>query len=141
MPAAKKYPVHLDVGISKEMQVDLTNMAGKRNVPVAELVRNLLTVSLIDDAANAGQVAVRQAVRTEIRQELKRVENRLASLCSKANIAAGTAEFLLQDVLENARSSGTSPEERKRSAGILHDEARKKAIKLLKQSMPENDEN
>jgi hypothetical protein len=141
MPAAKKYPVHLDMGISKEMQADLNIVAAKRNVPVAELVRNLLAASLTDDAANAALVAVRQAVRTEIRQELKRVENRLASLGSKANIAAGTAEFLLQDVLENARSSGTSPEERKRVASMLHDEARKKAINLLKQPIPEDGSN
>ena len=36
--ATKKHPVILNMAISKDLQADLSNMAAKKNVPVAELV-------------------------------------------------------------------------------------------------------
>ncbi len=143
MPTStEKYPAHLRVVISKAMQSDLTSMAKAKNVPVAELVRNLLAASLADESASKGQITVRQAVRAEIRPELKRIADRLGSLGAKAVIAAGTAEHLVSFVLEKAASSGGTPEDRKLMARMLHEEARKKAVMQLKKSLPEeNDEN
>jgi hypothetical protein len=140
MPSkSKRHPVYLRVVISKEMRSDLTSMAAKKNVPVAELVRNLLAASLTDDAASRGQVAVRQAVRAEVRLELKRVADRLGSLGAKAVIAAATVEQLMVDLMERAASSGSTSEERKRMTGILHEDARKKAVMKLKKSIAEDD--
>jgi len=137
VPTTKKYPVELRVSISKEMQLDLTNIAAKRNAPVAELVRKLLSESLSEESASTGQVAVRQAVRAEVRLELKRVADRLGSLGAKSVIAAGTAEQLMVDILEKAASSGGTSEERKRKARMLHEDARKKAVMQLKRSFAE----
>jgi hypothetical protein len=137
VPLTKKYPVHLKVAISKEMQIDLTNMAAKKNVPVAELVRILLSGSLSDEAANNGQVAVRQAVRAEIRLELKSFANRLAMLGAKASIAAGTAENMMVTLFERSIAGDTS--EKQRQAKEIHDTARKKAVSGLKQLGGEED--
>jgi hypothetical protein len=140
MPSnSERHPVYLRVVISKEMRSDLKNMAAKKNVPIAELVRNLLAVSLTDDAASRGQVVVRQAVRAEVKVGLKRVADRLGSLGAKAVIAAATAEQLMVDILERAVSSGSTSEERKCMAGILHEDARKKAVMQLKKSVADDD--
>ncbi len=137
MPITKKYPVDLRAGISREMQTDLINMAAKKNVPVAELVRSLLSGSLSDEAANNGQVAVRQAVRAEIRLELKSFANRLATLGAKASIAAGTTENMMVTLFERSIAGDTS--EKQRQAKEIHDNARKKAVSGLKQPGGEED--
>jgi hypothetical protein len=137
MPITKKYPVDLRVGISREMQTDLNNMAAKKNVPVAELIRSLLSGSLSDEAANNGQVAVRQAVRAEIRLELKSFANRLATLGAKASIAAGTTENMMVTLFERSIAGDTS--EKQRQAKEIHDNARKKAVSGLKQLGGEED--
>jgi hypothetical protein len=137
MPLTKKYPVHLNMAISKEMQVDLANMAVKKNVPVAELVRRLLSESLSEESASAGQVAIRQAVRAEIRSELKSFANRLATLGAKASIAAGTAEHMMVTLFERSIAGDTS--EKQRQAKAIHDEARKKAVSGLKQPVGDED--
>ena len=133
----KKYSVHLNIAISKGMQADLANMAAKKNVPVAELVRKLLSESLLEESASTGQVVIRQAVRAEIRLELKRVENRLAMLGAKASIAAGTTENMMVSLFERSIAGDVS--EKKRQAKEIHDDARKKAVSGLKQPGGEDD--
>jgi hypothetical protein len=130
--ATKKYPVILNMAISREMQTDLSAMAAKKNMPVAELVRYLLATSLSEEAASNGQTVIRQAVRAEIRLELKRVENRLATLGAKACIAASTTENMMVTLFERSIQGDTS--EKKRQAKEIHDNARKKAVSSLKQS-------
>ena len=136
----EKYPVHLRVVISKAMQSDLTCMAKTKNIPVAELVRNLLAASLADESASKGQITVRKAVRAEIRPEFKKIADRLGSLGTKTVIAAGTAEHLMSFILERAVSSGGTPEDRKLMARMMHEEARKKAVMQLKKSIPKEDD-
>ena len=104
---------------------------------VAELVRILLSGSLSDEAANNGQVAVRQAVRAEIRLELKSFANRLATLGAKASIAAGTTENMMVTLFERSIAGDTS--EKQRQAKEIHDNARKKAVSGLKQLGGEED--
>jgi hypothetical protein len=125
------------MAISKDLQTDLSNMAAKKNVPVAELVRTLLSESLSEESASAGQVAIRQAVRAEIRSELKSFANRLATLGAKACIAAGTSEHMLTTLFERSIAGDTS--EKQRQAKEIHDDARKKAVSGLKQPGGEDD--
>jgi hypothetical protein len=135
--ATKKHLVILNMAISKDLQADLSNMAAKKNVPVAELVRTLLSESLSEESASTGQVVIRQAVRAEIRLELKRVENRLATLGAKACIAAGTAENMMVSLFERSIAGDTSGKQRQ--AKEIHDDARKKAVSGLKQPGGEDD--
>ena len=104
---------------------------------VAELVRSLLSGSLSDEAANNGQVAVRQAVRAEIRLASQSFANRLATLGAKASIAAGTTENMMVTLFERSIAGNTS--EKQRQAKEIHDNARKKAVSGLKQPGGEKD--
>jgi predicted DNA-binding ribbon-helix-helix protein len=134
----EKYPAELRVSISKEMQTDLNNMATKRNVPVAELVRTLLSESLSEESASNGQTAIRQAVRAEMKLLLKPIENRLAKLGARASIAAGTTENMVVTLFERSIPGDTS--EKQRQAKEIHNDARKKAVSGLKQSGGEEED-
>ena len=97
----------------------------------------MLSESLSEESASTGQVVIRQAVRAEIRLELKRVENRLATLGAKACIAAGTAENMMVTLFERSIAGDTSGKQRQ--AKEIHDTARKKAVSGLKQPGGEDD--
>ena len=114
-----------------------------RAAAVLPIVQDL-PVGLDPGGADAGvrqdllaQVAIRQAVRAEIRLELKSFANRLAMLGAKASIAAGTAENMMVTLFERSIAGDTS--EKQRQAKAIHDEARKKAVSGLKQPVGDED--
>lgn len=95
LPSRKKnfrqFTVRLDDQTYQQLKVHAVN----RGESMAEIARRLLTESLQTDNAVTSQNVLLSLVRAAVGKELRRTENRLANLSSKAAISAAAAENLL----------------------------------------------
>lgn len=78
----------------------LTNMANRRNESISRVTRRVITQSLQTEVATDAQDALVSIVRKAIALELRKTENRLASLSSKAAITSASTENLVSYVLK-----------------------------------------
>ncbi|MGD0152986.1 MAG: hypothetical protein ABSC17_04370 [Thermacetogeniaceae bacterium] len=128
----------VNVRLSKVLYDQIKSLVATREEAIVEVIRRLLEQGANTEIVAQGLDTITTAIRKTIRAELKSTENRLAALGAKAGIAASTAEQMVADMVEHANSTpGMTPEEKKRQARFLHEEARKKAIALLKKSVEE----
>jgi len=95
LPNRKKnlhqFTVRLDDQTYQQLKVHAVN----RGESMAEIARRLLVESLQTDNAVTSQNVLLSLVRAAVGKELRRTENRLANLSSKAAISAAAAENIL----------------------------------------------
>lgn len=120
MPKTGRFTRYLHFGIDDELHATLRAEAARRGLPVANLVRDLLTYAMAEEAAVEGRDAIDRAVR----RALKPAEERLARLIARAAMAAATAMYLNTQVIADTG---------KHDAVELYQQARKKAAIYLKE--------
>lgn len=91
-----QFTLRLDDQTYRQLKVHAVN----RGESMAEVARRLLIGSLQTDNAVSSQNVLLPLVREAISKELRRSENRLANLSSKAAISAMTSENLLVYILK-----------------------------------------
>ncbi len=123
--------VNLHIRVNEATIDKLAILAGNRNESLASTARRILTAGLDNEIAAQSLNTITAAVRSAIRVELKSTENRLAALGANASIAAGTTENMMFTLFK--RNHGGDEAEKVRYAKEVHEEARKGAIKILKQ--------
>lgn len=100
LPSKKKnlhqFTVRLDDQTYQQLKVHAVN----RGESMAEVTRRLLVDSLQTDNAVTSQNVLLSLVRAAISKELRRSENRLANLSSKAAISAAATENLVVYMLK-----------------------------------------
>jgi hypothetical protein len=130
--------IDLHIKLGKATMDKVITLAGIRRETASSVIRQILAAGLDNEIAEQSSETLVSVVRKTIRAELKSTENRLADLGAKAGIAAGTAEQMVADMVKRAVSTpGMTPEEKKRQARFLHEEARKKAVAQFKKSIDE----
>ncbi len=122
MPKTGRYPMYCHFGLDEELHSALKAEAARRKLSVANLVRDMLRQGLAERAAADGRAALEEAIRRAMRPDVER----LAKLCVRAAMEAGTAILLNYSVLEEVA---------KVDALSYYQAARKKSVARLRQPL------
>jgi len=126
MPKTGRFPKYLHFGLSADLHAALKAEATRRGLSVANLVRDLLTQALAEQAAIEGRDALQKAIQQAIRPDV----NRLATMLQKAVVAAATSMYLNTQVLADLGV---------RDAVEMYQQARKKAVAYLREREAEDE--
>jgi hypothetical protein len=112
------------IRLDRELDEQLTALAGMRGEAKAELCRRLLQKAVAQELAQDTMDPILYAVRQALGDVLKPVEERLAKINAKTAIAAATTMYMNQQVFEDLGKNGRA----------LHEAARKQAVAFVKTS-------
>lgn len=115
-----KFTKLIQCRVTDDLAAALQGAATRRGVSVANLVRDLLTLSLAEEAAIEGRDALDRAIRRAIRPDVER----LAKMLRKAVVAGATAMYLNTQVIEDMG---------REDAEEMYQMARKKAVAYLRE--------
>lgn len=119
MPEHGRFSHRLDIWMNDDLYGRLYAEANRRGLSVANLVRDLLSQALAEQAALEARDALDRAIRRAIKPDVER----LAALIVKAATAAATSMYLNTQALADLGQH---------NAVELYQEARKKAVTYVR---------
>ncbi|MDN5347399.1 MAG: hypothetical protein PWP65_963 [Clostridia bacterium] len=120
LPKTGRFAKYIHFGVSDDLHAKLKAEATRRSLSVANLVRDLLSQALAEQAAVEGRDALDRAIRRAIKPDVER----LAKMLAKATVAGATAMYLNTQALADLG---------KHDAMELYHAARKKAVAYLRE--------
>lgn len=122
MAKKPKYSKELRFNVEDDLHEKIFALAERRGEAVSEVCRRVLRDAVERSAAEDGLDVINEAVRKNMSDVLKPLENRLAAMTAKSTIASATTMYHMQHVL---LGMGKDPR-------VIHEESRKKAVSYLK---------
>ncbi len=99
--ATEKYVREIRTRLDENTYNSLKALANKRGESMSVISRRILSENLGTAIAIDATDVLTSAVRKAVAQEIRQVENRLASVSSKAAIAAASAEICILSIIQS----------------------------------------